>query len=508
MNKRLVMLLIIDGFGISNKKIGNAIYNADTSNLDYIKNKYPSSVLNSSGKYVGLEDNLNGNSNVGHYTIGSGRIVLSDLVRINNSIKDLSFYNNKEFIKAINNAKRNKSNLHLMGLLSRGNVHSNIDHLFELLKVCKYNNFYNVYIDGILDGRDTYIKDGIKYIKELEEFINKEKIGIISSISGRYYAMDRDKRYSRIKKYYDIVVNGKGNATNDISKTLNESYKNNVTDEFFVPTIIKDKDDNINTIKEKDSVIFFNFRADRAREITEVLTDNNFKKFKTKKLNLYFVCATEYDKSNKNVKVAFKKEKIKNTLGEYISKKGLKQLRIAETEKYAHVTFFFNGGKEKPFRKEDRILISSPKVKTYDLKPEMSTYKITNEVVKSINSNKYNFILMNIACTDMVGHTGNYKQTIKAVEAADKSIKIILDEIIKNNGILIITSDHGNCEDMLNNNKIVTSHTNNKVPFIICNYGNYKLKDGNLYDIAPTILDILNIKKPKEMTGNSLIIRK
>lgn len=505
MKNKLMMLMILDGFGINEEEKGNAFKLAKTPNLDFLFKTKPNCKIDASGLTVGLPINQMGNSEVGHTNIGAGRIVYQDLVKISNDIENGSFYDIDEFNTAIDKAISNNSNLHLMGLLSDGGVHSHIDHLFALLDLCKKRNFKRVFIHCFMDGRDTAPTSGIKYIKKLEEKLKKIKFGSIATISGRYYAMDRDNRWQRVKKAYDAMVNGIGILKENAVSAINDSYKNDVTDEFVIPTIIDRK----GIIRKNDSVIFYNFRSDRPRELTKSLTDTNFKEFKVKPLNLFFVCMTEYDKTIKNVQIAYKPEILNNTFGEVISKKGLRQLRIAETEKYAHVTFFFNGGREIKFDKEDRVLIPSPKVSTYDLKPEMSANEICNHVISNIESKKYDSIILNFANTDMVGHTGNLKAAIKAVETVDTCIGKILKSIDSVNGMLMITADHGNCEKMidLKNNSIYTAHTTNLVPLIVYGVNDIKLKDGKLCDIAPTMLDLMGLSKPKEMTGESLIKR-
>ena len=505
MDNKLTMLMILDGFGINEIKEGNAYKLANTPNLDKLFKTCPNTKLQASSLAVGLPKNQMGNSEVGHTNIGAGRIVYQDLVKISNDIESNKFYDVKEFNDAIDNAIKNNTNLHLIGLLSDGGVHSHINHLYGLLNLCKKRNFSRVYIHAFMDGRDTPLTSGINYIKDLEDKIKEIGFGSIATISGRFYAMDRDNRWERVKKAYDAIVNGIGiNFDNSIGAITN-SYDNNVTDEFVIPTII----DKNGMIKKQDSVIFYNFRSDRARELTRVLVDSNFDEFETKNLDLFYVCMSEYDKTMPNVCVAYKKENLKNTFGEYISKKGLKQLRIAETEKYAHVTFFFNGGVETKFDNEDRILVPSPKVTTYDLKPEMSAYEVCDKVVLAIEGLKYNSIILNFANTDMVGHTGNLNAAIKAVEAIDLCIERIVRSIDKVGGVLIITADHGNCEQMIDydTKKPHTAHTTNLVPLIIYGLPNIKLNEGKLCDIAPTMLDIMNIKIPVEMTGKSLIYK-
>ncbi|MBO6243916.1 MAG: 2,3-bisphosphoglycerate-independent phosphoglycerate mutase, partial [Clostridia bacterium] len=454
-----------------------------------------------------------GNSEVGHTNIGAGRIVYQELTRITKSIEDGDFFTNPEFIAAIENCKKYNSKLHILGLLSDGGVHSHNRHLYGLLEMAKRRDFENVYIHCFMDGRDTPPVSGESYIAKLQEKILEKEIGKIASIAGRFYSMDRDKRWRRVKKCYDALVFGKGNKAGDPIKAIEDSYQQEVFDEFIEPTVICNLDEPIAKIEKHDSVIFFNFRPDRARELTRALVDNNFKEFETKKdLNLYFVCFTQYDETIPNVKIAFHKEQLKNTFGEYISKKGYSQLRIAETEKYAHVTFFFNGGEEKQYKNEDRILIPSPKVETYDQKPEMSAYEVTDKVLEAIKSDKYDNIILNYANTDMVGHTGNLDAAIKAVEAIDKCVGKIVKLIKEKNGNLIITADHGNAEQMIDytTGEPHTAHTTNPVPLILIT-PNEKLQlkeDGKLADLSPTMLDLMNLEKPKEMTGNSLIIDK
>ena len=505
MNNKLTMLMILDGFGINDIKEGNAYKLATTPNLDNLFKTCPNTKLDASGLAVGLPKGQMGNSEVGHTNIGAGRVVYQDLVKISKDIENGSFYDIKEFNDAIDNAINNNTNLHLMGLLSDGGVHAHIDHLYGLLNLCKKRNFKRVYIHAFMDGRDTSPTAGVNYIKSLEKKLDELGFGSIATISGRYYAMDRDKRWERVKKAYDAIVNGIGIDENDAIKAMNHSYENDVTDEFIIPTVINKN----GMIKNNDSVIFYNFRTDRARELTRTLVNDAFNEFKTKKLNLCCVCMSEYDKTMPNVYVAYKPESLSNTFGEYISKKGLKQLRIAETEKYAHVTFFFNGGIETKFENEDRILVPSPKVATYDLKPEMSAYEVCDEVVLAIESLKYDSIILNFANTDMVGHTGDLNAAIKAVETIDKCIGRIISSVDKINGILLITADHGNCEQMIDyeSNEPHTAHTTNLVPLIVYGLGNVKLKEGKLCDIAPTMLDIMNLEIPDEMTGKSLIYK-
>ena len=504
MNKGLIMLMILDGFGETNHVEGNAIKEANTPNIDYLLKNYPNTLINASGEAVGLPEGQMGNSEVGHTNIGAGRIVYQELTRITKSIEDGSFNEIKELNDAIDNCVKNNTNLHIMGLVSDGGVHSHIRHLFGLLDFCKYKNFDRVYIHAFTDGRDTSPTSGINYIKELEDKINEVGIGKIVSVSGRFYAMDRDKRWNRIEKAYDAIVNAKAPNFESASKLIENSYKEDVTDEFIVPGII----DGGKEINNNDSIIFFNFRPDRARQLTRAITEPDFNEFNRKDINTYYVCMTPYDDTLTHVHIAFKKEELKNTFGEYVSNLGYTQLRIAETEKYAHVTFFFNGGVETEYQNEDRILVPSPKVETYDLQPEMSANIVRDKAIEAIDSDKYNVIILNFANTDMVGHTGKMDAAIKAVETVDTAIGMIYKKIEEKNGILLITADHGNAEKMIDyeDKTPFTAHTTNKVPLIITKKG-LNLKEGRLCDLAPTMLDLMNLPKPKEMTGESLIER-
>ena len=509
MNKQTTVLMILDGFGESQKSDGNAIANADKPNLDRLINTCPTAKINASGESVGLPKGQMGNSEVGHTNIGAGRIVYQDLTRITNSIEEGDFFSISEFSNAVENCKKKNTKLHIMGLLSDGGVHSHERHLFALLELAKRKGLDKVFVHCFMDGRDTPPASGENYIQKLEEKMKQKEIGKIATIIGRFYAMDRDCRWDRIKKAYDAMVYGKGEQAKSPIQAIESSYQKEVFDEFVEPIVLCSGKSPVATINDGDSVIFFNFRPDRAREITRTLVDPEFNEFKTKKMKLYFVSMTEYDKTIPNINVAFKQEKLKNTFGEFISQQGLKQLRIAETEKYAHVTFFFNGGREKIYKGEDRIMVSSPKVETYDMKPEMSAYEITEQTIKSINEQKYDTIILNFANPDMVGHTGNYDAACSAIETVDKCVGRIISTIEKNNGICVITADHGNAEQMIDykTGEPFTSHTTNPVPILIYGMEKIKLKDGKLCDIAPTLLDIMNLKKPKEMTGQTLLIR-
>ena len=511
MKDKVTMLMILDGFGDNPNKDGNAIKLANTPNIDKLMKKYPNTDIYTSGKYVGLPDGQMGNSEVGHTNIGAGRIVYQELTRITKSIEDGDFFSNQELISAIENCKKNNSKLHILGLVSDGGVHSHIRHLYGLLELAKRRDFEDVYVHCFLDGRDTPPASAEGYIIKLQEKMQEKGIGKIASISGRFYSMDRDKRWQRVQKCYDALVKGEGLKANSAVKAIEDSYQKEVFDEFVEPTVICNGEEPIAKIEENDSVIFFNFRPDRAREITRAIVDKDFNEFETKKMNVYFVCFTNYDETMPNVHIAFKKETLHNTFGEVVSKAGLTQLRIAETEKYAHVTFFFNGGEEKQYPGEDRILVPSPKVETYDQKPEMSAYEVTDKVVEALENDKYDAVILNFANTDMVGHTGSLEAAIKAVEAVDECVGRIVKVIEEKKGNLLITADHGNAEQMIDykTGEPHTAHTTNPVPIIlITDNPNYKLKEnGKLADLAPTMLDLMGLEKPEEMTGESLLIK-
>ena len=508
MKDKLTMLMILDGFGDNPNKDGNAIKLAKTPNIDKLKKKYPNTEIYTSGLHVGLPEGQMGNSEVGHTNIGAGRIVYQELTRITKSIEDGDFFSNPEFIAAIENCKKHNSKLHILGLVSDGGVHSHIRHLYGLLEMAKRRDFENVYVHCFLDGRDTPPASAEGYIVKLEEKMKEKNIGKIASISGRFYAMDRDKRWERVQKCYNALVNGEGIKAGSVVKAIEDSYQKEVFDEFVEPTVICNGEEPVAKIEKNDSIIFFNFRPDRARELTRTIVDKDFNEFETKKMDLYYVCFTQYDETMPNVKIAFKPETLKNTFGEYISKKGLTQLRIAETEKYAHVTFFFNGGEEKQYPGEDRILVPSPKVETYDLKPEMSAYEVTEKVLEAINSKKYDCIILNYANPDMVGHTGSLEAAIKAVETIDECVGKVAEAIRANEGTMLITADHGNCEQMLDykTGEPHTAHTTNPVPLILVGKDDAKLREGKLADLAPTMLDLMGLEKPEEMTGESIII--
>ena len=508
MNKKVTMLMILDGFGINENKEGNAIALAKTPNLDKIFKQNPNTVIKTSGLDVGLPEGQMGNSEVGHTNIGAGRIVYQELTRITKTIEDGDFFSIPELLGAIENCKKHNSKLHIMGLLSDGGVHSHIRHLYALLELAKRNDFEDVYVHCFMDGRDTPPASGEGYIAELEKKMAEKGVGTIASISGRFYAMDRDKRWERVQKAYDALVNGIGEKITSATKAIEDSYQKEIFDEFVVPTLIcNTENEPVATISANDSVIFFNFRTDRARELTRSLVDKEFSGFERKEyFPLYYACFTNYDETIKNVEIVFKKEELKNTFGEVVSKNGLTQLRIAETEKYAHVTFFFNGGEEKQYAGEDRILVPSPKVKTYDMQPEMSAIEVTDKVVEAIESKKYDAIILNYANPDMVGHTGILEAAIKAIETIDTCVGRVVEAIEKTEGTLIITADHGNSEQMIDyaTGEPHTAHTTNPVPLVLIGK-QAKLKKGRLADLAPTMLDLMGIDKPIEMTGESLI---
>ena len=500
---RPLMLMILDGFGVGDK-YGNAIKAANTPNIDRIFSQNPITQIGASGLDVGLPDGQMGNSEVGHTNIGAGRIVYQELTRISKSIEDGDFFKNPAFLQAIKNVKENNSALHLIGLLSDGGVHSHCSHLYALLELAKKHNIENVYVHAILDGRDVSPTSGKDFILDCQQHMDKIGVGKIATIMGRYYAMDRDNRWDRVEKAYAAMVYGTGNKNTSALDAIEKSYSDGATDEFVFPTVC---DDNAK-VSQNDSIIFFNFRPDRAREITRSFVAPDFHGFERKNGMLHptYVCMTQYDVTIPNVLVAFKPQSLNNTFGEYIAKQGLTQLRIAETEKYAHVTFFFNGGIEEPYLEEDRILIASPKVATYDLQPEMSAYEITEKVVNQLDSKKHDVIILNFANCDMVGHTGVFPAAVSAVEAVDKCVGKIADKIEQLGGILIITADHGNADKMYEENgSPFTAHTTNPVPFCVVGYPCNLRNGGKLADIAPTMLEILGIKKPEEMSGSSLL---
>jgi len=507
----MILLLVMDGYGINHRREGNAIALARKPNLDRLFANYPHSVLGASGLDVGLPEGQMGNSEVGHLNFGAGRIVYQEITRIDKAIKDGSFFENKVLLEAINKTKEKNASLHLLGLVSDGGVHSSLNHLYALLRLAKGKGVEKVYLHAFMDGRDTSPFAGKDYIKELLGKFKEYGVGSLSTIVGRYYAMDRDKRWERIEKAYRAMVFGKGKLSSEPVKAVKESYREEITDEFIKPIVVSEDNNPLSDrIKDGDYAIFFNFRADRARQLSYVLSEKDFKEFdKGNKLSIHLVTMTQYDEKLKTP-VAFLPVRLKNILGEVLSRRGLKQLRIAETEKYAHVTLFFNGGEETPFEGEDRILVHSPKVPTYDLKPEMSAYEVTEKVIQEIEARKYDFILLNYANPDMVGHTGILEAAIKAIQAVDSCVGKVVDAVQKVGGTALVTADHGNAEMMVdyNTGEPFTAHTTDLVPFILVmdNFKGKLKEKGILADVAPTILYLMGIPKPAEMDGESLII--
>ena len=514
MSKKPVVLMILDGYGLNDKTEGNAVALARTPVMDELMSKYPFVRGNASGMAVGLPEGQMGNSEVGHLNMGAGRIVYQELTRITKEIQDGDFFKNEALLKAMENCKKNNSALHTFGLLSDGGVHSHNTHLYGLLEMAKRNGLEKVYVHCFLDGRDTPPSSGKGYVEELEAEMKKIGVGEIATVSGRYYAMDRDKNYDRVKFAYDAMTKGEGSKATSAVEGVQASYDNGKTDEFVVPFVVEKNGALVATIKDKDSVVFFNFRPDRAREITHCFCDDDFTAFdRGSRLDLTFVCFTEYDPLIPNKEVAFHKISVTNTFGEWLAANGMKQARIAETEKYAHVTFFFNGGVEEPNPGEDRILVNSPKdVATYDLKPQMSAYEVCDKLVNAIKSDKYDVIIINFANPDMVGHTGVIPAAIKAVEVVDECVGKAVDAVKEMGGVLFICADHGNAEQMIDyeTGAPFTAHTTNQVPFILVNYEDgYGLREGGcLADIVPTLIQVMGKEQPKEMTGKSLLIEK
>lgn len=508
--KKPVVLCIMDGFGYNPSDYGNAITAAKTPRLDEIMKNNPMTYIGASGMDVGLPDGQMGNSEVGHTNIGAGRVVYQELTRITKSITDGDFFHNEAFVNAIENCKKHDSALHFIGLLSDGGVHSHNTHLYALLELAKQNGLEKVYVHALLDGRDVPPSSGVEFIEELENKCREIGVGKIATVMGRFYAMDRDNMWDRVGLAYNAMVNREGIAADDALTAVKASYETvdedgkNLTDEFVLPTVLKDGA----AICANDSVIFFNFRPDRAREITRTFVDPNFNGFERKAFfPLYYVCMTQYDAEMPNVEVAFKPEALTNTMGEYLSKLGKTQLRIAETQKYAHVTFFYNGGEEKVYPGEDRVLIDSPKISTFDLKPEMSAYEVCDAACERILSGKYDVVILNYANCDMVGHTGIFDAAVKAVEAVDTCVGKLVDAVMQMDGVILITADHGNADKMYEDDgSPFTAHTTNPVPLVIVGKDcKLKAEGGKLCDLSPTMLDIMGLEKPAEMKGVSLI---
>ena len=507
--KHPLALIILDGFGYRKETEGNAILMAKKPVLDEVFSAHPHTLIGASGMDVGLPDGQMGNSEVGHTNIGAGRIVYQELTRITKSIQDGSFFQNEAFLAAVGQCRWFNSTLHIFGLMSDGGVHSHLDHICALLELAKREGLKKVCVHCFMDGRDTPPTSGKGYVQKIQDKIDELGVGCIATVSGRYYAMDRDKRWDRLERAYSAIVYGQGELYPSATAGIQASYDKGVTDEFIEPFIVTENA----FIRRDDAVIFANFRPDRAREITRALVDPDFDGFAREEGNLpiKYVCMTQYDATMPNVEVAFKPQSLKNTFGEYIADKGLTQLRIAETEKYAHVTFFFNGGVEKEYKNEDRALIKSPSVATYDLKPEMSAYEVTDEVVKRIEADKYDVIILNFANCDMVGHTGVIPAAVKAVEAVDTCVGRVLDALLAHGGCALVTADHGNADQMLeaDGKSPFTAHTTNPVPLALVGRDDVKAlaEGGVLADLAPTMLDLLGLEQPEEMTGHSLIVK-
>ncbi|MCD8400381.1 2,3-bisphosphoglycerate-independent phosphoglycerate mutase [Tenacibaculum finnmarkense] len=505
MNKK-VILMILDGWGITQDPKVSAIYNAKTPFINSLYDTFPHAQLRTDGNHVGLPEGQMGNSEVGHMNLGAGRIVYQNLAKINKAVDDGSLAQEKELLKAFDYAKKNNKNVHFLGLVSNGGIHSHINHLKGLLSAANEQKLDNVFLHAFTDGRDCDPKSGKYFINEIEEYMQKTT-GELATITGRYFAMDRDNRWERVLLSYDALVNGKGSFSTDATQSIQKSYDENITDEFVKPIIMVDeKNQPKTTIKEDDVVIFFNFRTDRGRELTEILNQKDFPELNTKKLPLYFVTMTNYDETFKDIKVIYNSKNIENTLGEVLESAGKTQIRIAETEKYPHVTFFFSGGREQEFNGEKRLLCPSPKVATYDLQPEMSAYEIRDAIVPELQKGAVDFVCLNFANGDMVGHTGVFEAAVKACETVDNCVKDVITTALENDYTTIVIADHGNCETMMNpDGSPHTSHTTNPVPMILVDKDLKAIKDGVLGDIAPTILHLMNLPQPKEMTQDSLL---
>ena len=506
MEKKKVLLMILDGWGNGNKTKGDVIYTVNPPYITAMTEKYPHAELRTDGENVGLPDGQMGNSEVGHLNIGAGRVVYQDLVKINRAAADGSIMQNKEIVAAFEYAKANGVNVHFMGLVSDGGVHSSLDHLFTLCNISKEYGIENTFVHCFMDGRDTDPRSGKGFIEQLENHLAKST-GRIASIIGRYYAMDRDKRWERVKIAYDQLVNGVGEPSSNMVEAMQKSYDEGVTDEFVKPIVAIDEQGQvIGTIKPNDVVIFFNYRNDRAKELTIVLTQEDMPEEGMKTMPLYYCCMTPYDAKFEGLHILFDKENVQNTIGEYVSKQGLKQLRIAETEKYAHVTFFLNGGREELFENEDRILVASPKVATYDLQPEMSAYEVKDKLVEAIGEQKYDFICLNFANGDMVGHTGIYDAIVKAVKAVDECVEAVVEAAVANGYEVVQIADHGNADNAINEDGSAnTAHSLNPVPIVVVSDRVAKVENGVLADVAPTVLKLMGLEQPEEMTGKALV---
>ena len=498
--------MILDGWGIGNKTKGDVIYTVNPPYITAMTAKYPHAELRTDGENVGLPNGQMGNSEVGHLNIGAGRIVYQDLVKINRAAADGSIMQNKEIVAAFEYAKANGVNVHFMGLVSDGGVHSSLDHLFTLCNISKEYGIENTFVHCFMDGRDTDPRSGKGFIEQLENHLAKST-GRIASIIGRYYAMDRDKRWERVKIAYDQLVNGVGEPSSDMVEAMQKSYDEGVTDEFVKPIVAIDEQGQvIGTIKPNDVVIFFNYRNDRAKELTIVLTQEDMPEEGMKTMPLYYCCMTPYDAKFEGLHILFDKENVQNTIGEYVSKQGLKQLRIAETEKYAHVTFFLNGGREELFENEERILVASPKVATYDLQPEMSAYEVKDKLVEALGEQKYDFICLNFANGDMVGHTGIYDAIVKAVKAVDECVEAVVEAAVANGYEVVQIADHGNADNAINEDGSAnTAHSLNPVPIVVVSDRVAKVENGVLADVAPTVLKLMGLEQPEEMTGKALV---
>ena len=501
-----VILMILDGWGITQDPKVSAIYNAKTPFINSLYDKYPHAELRTDGLHVGLPEGQMGNSEVGHMNLGAGRIVYQNLARINKAVDEKTLGKEKVLLDTFNYAKENNKNVHLLGLVSNGGIHAHINHLKGILDVAKENKLENVYLHAFTDGRDCDPKSGTFFINDIQEYM-QESTGELASVTGRYYAMDRDNRWERVKEAYDGVVNGIGKKTTDVLAEMNANYEAGITDEFHTPIIVTDNNGNPKAqIKEGDVVLFFNYRTDRGRELTNALSQNDFPEFGMKKLDLYYTTITLYDESFKGINVIYNNDNIKNTLGEVLSKAGKKQIRIAETEKYPHVTFFFSGGQEAPFEGESRILRNSPKVATYDLKPEMSAYELKDALCEDLEKGEVDFVCLNFANGDMVGHTGIMEAAIKACEAVDACAKEVIETGLDNDYSILLIADHGNCETMMNpDGSPHTAHTTNPVPFVLIDKDIKSIKSGILGDVAPTILELMGVEQPEEMTQHSLL---